>query len=64
MATTALWRTAMRLLAPSPKPAGIHLELMSNEDPRPLARGTPHDLTEQVSPKSGEHSRLRPAVAG
>lgn len=32
MATDALWRIAMRLLHPAPKPAGIHLELMSNED--------------------------------
>lgn len=32
MATDALRRIAMRLLHPLPKPADVHLELMSNED--------------------------------
>jgi len=32
MATNVLWRIATRLLRSSPRPAGIHLELMSNED--------------------------------
>jgi hypothetical protein len=32
MSANALWRIAMRLLLPPPKPTGIHLELMSNAD--------------------------------
>lgn len=32
MATDALWRIATQLLRPSGKPAGVRLELMSNED--------------------------------
>ncbi len=32
MATDALWRIAIRLLHPVWKPAGVCLELMSNED--------------------------------
>jgi hypothetical protein len=32
MTTDALWRMAMRLVLPSQRSTGLHLELMSNED--------------------------------
>ncbi len=32
MPTDALWQLALRILHSSPKPIGLHLELMSNED--------------------------------
>jgi hypothetical protein len=32
MPTDALWRIAVRILHPSPKPTDVRLELMSNKD--------------------------------
>jgi hypothetical protein len=50
MATNVLWRIATRLLRPSPAPAGIHLELMSNEDLDHWAQRPSPGLTKEVSP--------------